>query len=67
MRVDESLVVQSQGVKQRRLQVGHPNLVLDGPVAKLIGGAVNMAALEATAGQPQREGVTVVIAAIRSL
>jgi len=67
VRVDESLVVQPQGVQQRRLQIDDADLVLGSLIAKIVGAAVNVALLEATAGQPQREGVTVVIAAIRSL
>ena len=41
--------------------------VVDGLVAELVGRAVDVARLEAAAGQPQAEGVAVVVAAVAVL
>ena len=41
--------------------------MLDGLVAEFVGGAVDVARLEAAAGQEEREGVAVVVAACAAL
>ena len=48
----------------RRVQVVDVDLVLGGVVAVLVGRAVPEAALDAAAGQPHREAVRVVVAAV---
>ena len=48
----------------RRVQVVDVDLVLDGLEAELVGRAVDVAALDAAAGQPHREAVVVVVAAV---
>ena len=60
-------VVEAEGVQQRRVQVGDADDVLDGRVAEVVGRAVDVALLEAAAGEPQREGVAVVVAAVGAL
>ena len=47
-------VVEAEQVQDRRVQIMHVDLLLDGLVAELVGGAINRAALDAAAGQPAR-------------
>src|SRR6266540_1420463 len=65
--VGELLVVEAHQVQDRRVQVMDVHAVLDGGDAELIGGAVNVATLDAASGQPHREAGAVVIAALRPL
>ena len=53
-----------QQVQHRGVQVVDVDDVLDGVVAELVGGAVGDAALDAAAGQPHREALDVVVAAV---
>ena len=46
------------------MQVGHADRVDGGLVAELVGGAVDVARLEAAAGEEQSECVAVVVAAV---
>ncbi len=50
--VGQSLVVDAQQMQHRRVQVVDLDLVFDGVVAVVVGGAVDGAALDAAAGQP---------------
>ena len=52
--VGQPLVVDAQQVQHRGVQVVDLDLVLDGVVAVLVGRAVDRAALDAAAGQPDR-------------
>ena len=61
--VDEPGVVEAEQVEDRGLEVVGRDDVLDGAVADLVGRAVGHAALDAAAGQPDREALAVVVAA----
>src|SRR5262245_33670575 len=67
MRKGEAVVVQPQGVEQRCMQIADADNVLHGAVAEFVRFAVDVASLEPAAGQPQREGMAIVIAAIGPL
>ena len=58
-------VIQPEQVQDRGVPVGHADAVLDGGVAELVGGAVDVPRLDAAAGQPDAEAVLVVVAAVR--
>src|SRR5262249_34179637 len=60
-------MIESQRVEQRGLQIVNAHHVLDGLVAEFVRCSVNVALPKATAGQPEREGAPVVVAAIRPL
>ena len=62
--VGQPLVIEAQQVQDRRVQVVDVDLVLDGVVAVVVGRAVAEAALDAAAGQPHREALRVVVAAV---
>ena len=62
--VGELLVVEAQQVQDRGVQVVDVDRVLDGLEAELVGRAVDVAALDAAAGQPHGEAVVVVVAAV---
>ena len=62
--VGELFVVEAQQVQDRRVQIVDVDVVLDGREAELVGGAVDVAALHAAAGQPHREAVVIVVAAV---
>ena len=59
----ERPVVEAEEVQERGVVVVVGDDVLDGLVAELVGRAVDVAALEAAAGQPHAEAVGVVVAA----
>src|SRR5262249_54870483 len=59
----EPLVVEAEQVQEGGVQVVDVDLVRDGGEAELVGGAVDVAAFDAAAGQPHREAVVVVVAA----
>ena len=63
----QPLVVDAEQVQHRRVQVVDLDLVLDGVVAVLVGRAVDRAALDAAAGQPDGEAERVVVAAVGAL
>ena len=63
----DALVVEAQQVQHRGVQVVDLELVLDDLVAVLVGLAVDRAAFDAAAGQPEREAERVVVAAVRAL
>ena len=65
--VGESLVIDAQEVQDRGVEVVDLDLVLDGVVAVVVGGAVDGAAFDPAAGQPDGEAVGVVVAAVGSL
>ena len=60
--IGQSLVVESQQVKQGGVKVVHVDLVLDRLVAELVGCAIGEAGLDATTSQPGREPIGIVIA-----
>ena len=62
--VRQLLVVETQQVQERGVQVVDVDIVLHGLEAELVGGAVDLSALDAAAGQPDREAVGVVIASV---
>ena len=59
--------VEAELVQDGGVDVGDVVAVLDGVEAELVGGAVGDAALDAAAGQPDREAVGVVVAAVGAL
>src|SRR5437868_6597137 len=61
--VGQPRVVQPQEMKNRGVQVVDGDAVFGGAVADFVGGAVLGAALDAGAGEPDGEGVRVVVAA----
>src|SRR5262249_58829212 len=63
----QAFVVDAQEVEHRRVQVVDLDLVLDGVVAVVVGLAVDRAALDAPAGQPDGEAVRVVVAPVLAL
>src|SRR6185437_10781850 len=65
--VGEPPVVEAEGVQQRRVEVVDRHLVLDRLVAELVRLPEDESALEAAAGQPEREAVAVVVAAVGPL
>ena len=62
VQVFHSLVIETELVQDRRVQVRHAHAVNDCLITKLIGGAIDLAALEPSAGQQQAETMTIVIA-----
>src|SRR5262249_38330763 len=62
-RVSQSLVVQSQQVKDRSVQIMHVDLVFHREVSVLVGRAVDCAALYASTGNPHGEAKRIVVAA----
>src|SRR5262245_18731019 len=64
MTIGERLVVETQEVENRGMQVVDVDLVLNGLEAELVGGAMDMAPLDSATGQPRREAVMVMVAAI---
>src|SRR5262249_25772526 len=60
-------VVEAEQVQDGSVQVVDVDRLFDGLVAELVGCAVDMAALDATAGQPNGEAPVVVIAAVAGL
>ena len=61
--VRQSRVIQAHLVQDGRLQIVNVNRALGDLVADLVGLAVDVAALDAAAGEPHRVGVDVMIAA----
>ena len=59
--------VEAELVQDRGVDVGDVMPVLDGVEAEFVGRAVDDAALDAAAGQPDREAVGVVVAAVGAL
>src|SRR5262245_18073889 len=60
-------VVEAQEVQNGRVQVVDMYHLLDGTITKPVGGAVDVAALHPTGGQPGREAPVIEIAAHRRL
>src|SRR6266446_3512534 len=58
----QAFVIQAHQVQDGGVQVVVVDAVLDGAVAELVGGAMDMAALDAAAGQPHAEAEAVMIA-----
>jgi hypothetical protein len=63
VRVDESIVIDAQLVQNGRVQIADVNRILGNAPAIIVGLPVGRAALDSAAGQPDREGASVVIAA----
>src|SRR3954452_16990024 len=62
--VRQLLVVETQQVQEGGVQVVDVDGILHGTEAELVGGAVDLSALDAAAGHPDREAVRVVIASV---
>ena len=60
--IGQSLVIESQQVKQGGVEIVHVDLVLDRLVAELVGCAIGEAGLDATASQSGREPVGIMFA-----
>src|SRR5439155_18794826 len=63
----ESFVVQPEKVQHGRMQIGDAATVHRRAVAEVVGGAVDLAALDTAPREPDAEAVGMVIAAVRSL
>src|SRR5262249_18752686 len=62
--VGEALVIEAQEPEDSGVQIVNVDRMLDGTEAEIVGGAMNLAALDAAAGQPHAEAIVVVVAAI---
>ena len=62
--IGKFLVIESEEVKQRRVQIVHVDLVLGGREAELIRGAVHDTLLQSATREPRRKPVRIVIAAV---
>ena len=63
----QASVIEAHLMQDCGVQVRDADAVLDGLVAKLIGGSMNVPRLEAAARHQQTESMTIVVAAIGSL
>ena len=63
-RVCQALEVEAQEMEHRRVEIGDAHPVGDGFVAEFVGGAVDVAGLDAAAGEPAGEAARVVVAAV---
>src|SRR5262245_21431788 len=59
--VDQAFVVEAELVQDRGVEIRNFDNVFDRTVANVVRGAVDVAGLEAAAGQDQAEGVAIVI------
>ncbi len=62
--VGQALEVEAQEVKHRCVEIGDTHAIGHGLVAKFVGSAVDVARLDAAAGEPAAEAARVVVAAI---
>ncbi len=62
--VGEMFMIKPEQVEDGCVQVVHVNLLLDGLEAQLVGGPVDVAALDSAPGHPHREPVMVVVATV---
>src|SRR5258708_22587227 len=62
--VGEARVVEAHERQHRRVQFGNVHLRFDGGESEFVGRPVNVTALDAAAGQPHRETIVVVVAAV---
>ena len=67
VRMGQASMIQAQGPKQCGMQVVDRDNVFDRAVTDVVGATVTVAGLEPSAGQPQREPVTIVVATIFAL
>lgn len=65
--VCQARVINPEEVQDRRVEVVHAHLVLDRKVAELVRCTVGIAALDASASQPQSESIRVVVATVAAL
>ena len=65
--VGQPLVIHAQEMQDRRVQVVDLDLVFDGVITVVVGGAVDRAALDSAAGHPHGEAIGVVVAAVGPL
>ena len=61
--IGQTLVVEAHQVENGGVQIVDVNASFDGVVAEVVGGAVDVAALDAAARQPHREAVAMMIPA----
>jgi hypothetical protein len=57
----ECIVIDSQLLQHRRVQIVHGGQVLDNPVSELVGSSVNKAALDTRTCEPNGHGFIVVV------
>ena len=62
--VGEPFVIETEQMQDGCLQIMHVDFVFDRLEAKFIGRSVNKASFHASAGQPRRETIVVMVAAI---
>ena len=65
--VREAEMIEADQMQDGGVQVVDVDFLFHGGAAELVGGAVDDAALDAAAGQPHREALAVVIAALAAL
>ena len=65
--IDDFLVIEAEEVKHRRVKIVHKYFIFDGMVAVIVGRTMNVAALDAAAGQPNGKAERIVIAAVAAL
>src|SRR6185369_4854493 len=63
----ETLVVKAKLMKDGGVEIGYGDHILHGAIAVFVSSTVDRAAADAAAGQPNREALRVVIAAIAAL
>src|SRR5262249_17846077 len=67
VRERDFVVIEAQLVQDRPVQVGYADAIHHRGVGEIVGRAVDVAGFEAPAGQPEREGVAIVVAALAVL
>lgn len=60
--IGETGMVETKEVQNRSVEIVNVDAVLNGAVAKIVGGAMNVATFDAAAGQPNGKTPVVVIA-----
>src|SRR6516225_3255589 len=62
--IGEALVIEAQEPEDSGVQIVNVDGMLDGTETEIVGGAMNLASLDAAAGQPHAETIVIVVAAI---
>ena len=57
-------MVQPQGQEERGLEIVNGDGIVDGGIAEVVGCAMDVTPAEASAGDPERESMAVVVAAV---
>src|SRR4051812_35535160 len=65
--ITEPLIIEAKLMEHRRVQFGHAATIDRGAVAKVVGSAVDLAALDAAACEPDAEAIGMMIATVAVL